>query len=259
MIVTMPAHDEDHLKIGIIGAGSIGSTIARRLSRHGHDVSIANSRGPETIGDAALSTGARAVTAAEVVEGVDVLIISVPMNRNADVAEYVRSIPEGAVVIDTSNYYPMRDGSMPAFEDGVPESVWLSELFGRPVAKAWNAITSQSFDAKASEAGDPARIAIPVAADRPADRAVALRLVEQTGFDAFDAGGLAESWRQQPGAPVYCTDRTLSEMPDWLAAAQKDRVPQRRDLAMSVIGEYAAAGGHVTGPFVVAINRASYS
>jgi hypothetical protein len=255
----MSVAEEDHLTIGIIGAGSIGSTIARRLSRQGHDVMIANSRGPETIDEAALRTGARAVAAAEVAHGVDVLIVSVPMNRNADIAEYVRSAPEGAVVIETSNYYPMRDGSVRAFEEGVPESVWLSELFGRPVVKAWNAITSQSFDAKASEPGDPLRVAIPVAADRDADRALAMQLVEQTGFDAVDAGVLAESWRQQPGSPVYCTDRTRAEMPDWLAAAEKERVPQRRDLAMEVIGDYVRAGGSATGPFLVAINRACYT
>lgn len=250
---------EGHLRIGIIGAGSIGSTIARRLARHGHDVVIANSRGPETIGEAALRTGAQAVTAADAVRGVEVLIVSVPMNRNADIAEYVRSAPDGAVVIDTSNYYPARDGSVRDFEEGVPESVWLSKLFGRPVAKAWNAITSQSFDAKASAPDEPARVAIPVAADRDEDRAIAMQLVEQTGFDAVDAGVLAESWRQQPGSPVYCTDRTRDEMPDWLAAADKERVPQRRDLAMEVIGDHVRAGGSVTGPFLVAINRASYS
>jgi predicted dinucleotide-binding enzyme len=247
------------LKIGIIGAGSIGSTIARRLSRCGHDVAIANSRGPETISDAALSTGARAVTAAEAAQGVDVLIISVPMNRNGDIADHVRSAPKDAVVIDTSNYYPARDGVVQAFLDGVPESVWLSELFERPIAKAWNAITSQSFNAKATEPGDPVRVAIPVAADSDEDRRVAMRLVEDTGFDAVDAGVLTESWRQQPGAPVYCTDRTRHEMQGWLSAAVKNRVPQRRDLAMAVIGDYARAGGIVTGPFLVAINRASYS
>lgn len=256
----MTAAREDHLKIGIIGAGSIGSTIARRLARHGHDVVIANSRGPETIGEAALRTGAQAVTAADAVRGVEVLIVSVPMNRNADIAEYVRSAPDGAVVIDTSNYYPARDGSVRDFEEGVPESVWLSKLFGRPVAKAWNAITSQSFDAKASAPDEPARVAIPVAADRDEDRAIAMQLVEQTGFDAVDAGVLAESWRQQPGSPVYCTDRTRAEMPDWLAAAEKERVPQRRDLAMEVIGDYVRAGGDPTdGRFLVAVNRASYS
>jgi predicted dinucleotide-binding enzyme len=255
----MHDHEKASLRIGIIGAGSIGSTIARRLSRRGHDVRIANSRGPETISDAALSTGARAVTAADAVVDVDVLIVSVPMNRNRDIAEHVRSAPEGTVIIDTSNYYPMRDGVVREFDEGVPESVWLSKLFGRPVAKAWNAITSQSFDTKATQPGDPARVAIPVAADRDADRRIAMRLVEETGFDAFDAGVLADSWRQQPGAPVYCTDRPLGEMPHWLFVADKARVPQRRDLAMTVIGQYVRDGGSVTGPFLVAINRACYS
>lgn len=247
------------MKIGIIGSGSIGSTIARRLSRRGHDVVIANSRGPETVAAAALSTGARAVTAAEAAQGIEVLIVSVPMNRNKDIADLVRSAPEDAVVIDTSNYYPMRDGAMQAFDEGQPESVWLSELFGRPVAKAWNAITSQSFDNKATEPGDPHRVAIPVAADHDAHRSLAMRLVEETGFDAADAGVLADSWRQQPGAPVYCTDRSLEEMPARLAAAEKDRVPQRRDLVMATIGEYVRDGGTIDGKFLVAINRACYS
>lgn len=247
------------MRIGIIGAGSIGSTIARRLSRRGHEVAIANSRGPETISAAALSTGARAVTAAEAAIDVDVLIVSVPMCRNVDIVDHVKSAPEDALVIDTSNYYPMRDGAMRAFDEGQPETVWLSELFGRPVAKAWNAITSQSFDDKATEPGDPNRVAIPVAADRDEHRSLAMSLVEETGFDAVDAGDLASSWRQQPGAPVYCTDRRRDEMPRWLAAADKDRIPQRRDLVMTTIGEYIDAGGTVDGKFLVAINRASYT
>jgi predicted dinucleotide-binding enzyme len=246
------------MKIGIIGAGSIGSTIARRLSRRGHDVVVANSRGPETIAASALSTGARAVTAAEAAQGVDVLIVSVPMNRNKDIADLVRSAPADALIIDTSNYYPMRDGTMQAFVEGQPESIWLSELFGRPVAKAWNAILSQTFNDKATEPGDPHRVAIPVAADDDTHRSLAMSLVEETGFDAVDAGVLADSWRLQPGAPVYCTERTRHEMPDWLAAAEKDRVPQRRDLAMTSIGEYLRDGGTLSRPFLVAINRACY-
>ncbi len=247
------------MKIGIIGAGAIGSTLARRLSRRGHDVRIANSRGPETIRDEALSTGARAVAVSEVADAVEVLIVSVPMNRNADIAEYVRAAPASAVIIDTSNYYPMRDGRMAALDEGQVETVWLSELFGRPVVKAWNAITAQSFDAKSTEAGDPHRVAIPVAADRDADREVAISLVEDTGFAGFDAGTLAGSWRQQPGAPVYCTDRSPTDIATWLAAADKDRVPQRRDLAMDVIGDYIDAGGIVDGNFLVSINRACYA
>lgn len=247
------------MKIGIIGAGSIGSTIARRLSRNGHVVTIANSRGPHTIPTAALSTGAQAVTAAQAAKGVDVLIISVPMNRNADIAAHVQSAPEHALIIDTSNYYPARDGVIPAFNDGLPESIWLSQLFGRPVAKAWNAITSQSFDSKATEAGSLGRVAIPVAADDPEHRKLAMELVEQTGFDAVDAGVLEDSWRQQPGSPVYCSDHAREQIPGLLAAAIKDRISARRDLAMEAIGGYIADGGVVDGKFLVAINRACYS
>jgi predicted dinucleotide-binding enzyme len=122
----MRVEEGSSVRIGIIGAGSIGSTIARRLSRVGHDVAIANSRGPQTISPAALTAGARAVTAAEAARGVDVLIVSVPMNRNRDIAVHVRSAPADAVVIDTSNYYPMRDGAVREFDEGLPESVWVS-------------------------------------------------------------------------------------------------------------------------------------
>ena len=245
------------MKIGILGAGAIGSTLARRLSRRGHDVTIANSRGPETIGQEALSTGARAVAAAEVAAGVEVLIVSVPMNRNTDIAEYVRAAPAGAVVIDTSNYYPVRDGRMAAFDEGQVETVWLSELFGRPVVKAWNAITAQSFDTKSTEAGDPHRVAIPVAADREADRAVAIELVEDTGFAGFDAGTLAESWRQQPGAPAYCTDLTRAEMGAALTAAERERLPKRRDLAVAVITERMGDGtSNPDADYLPRLNRA---
>ena len=98
------------------------------------------------ISHTALSTGARAVTVAEAAREAEVLIVLMPMNRNTDIAVHVRSAPEGAGVIDTSNCYLERDGVIDAFESGQPESVWVSKLFGRPVAKAWNAILSQSFD-----------------------------------------------------------------------------------------------------------------
>ncbi len=108
---------------------------------------------------------------------------------------------------------------------------------GRPIAKAWNSIGSDSFAKKGTPAGSPERIALSVAADRERDRKVAMALVEDTGFDAFDAGTLAESWRQQPGAPCYCTDLTRKELPAALTAAEQDRLPKRRDLAFAAIME----------------------
>jgi len=162
------------MKIGIIGAGMIGTTLAQRLSAAGHDVAIANSRGPETIDQAALETGARAAEAAAVTQGVDAVIVSVPISRVPDIAPLVRSAPETAVVIDTSNYYPLRDGHITELDEGKTESLWVSEHYGRPVVKAWNAITSQSFAEHASAPRTPDRIAIPVAGDDPAAKETAM-------------------------------------------------------------------------------------
>ncbi len=129
-----------------------------------------------------------------------------------------------------------------AIEDGEVESLWVAAQLGRPIAKAWNAIGSASLAKKGKPAGTPGRIAIPVAADRERDRQVTMALVDDTGLDAFDAGSLAESWRQQAGAPVYCTDLTLGEIGAALNAAEKDRLPRRRNLAVAVMQERLGDG-----------------
>ncbi|RYG88215.1 NADP oxidoreductase [bacterium] len=247
------------MKIGIIGAGSIGKTLARRLAAAGHDVKVANSRGPETIDAEALATGARAVATAEAVEGVDVVIVSIPPTRLRNVAPLLSGLPEEAVVIDTSNYYPQRDDRIEALEAGQVESLWFAEQLGRPVAKAWNSVIADTFARKGLPAGSPGRIALPVAADRDVDRKVALELVEDTGFDAYDAGSLADSWRQQPGTPPYCTDLNLEELPAALAAAERDRSPKRRDLAMAAVAERADGDFlKIEGEHLVRLNRALY-
>lgn len=253
--------EASHIKIGILGAGFIGATLTTRLSGAGHEVRVANSRGPETIDPGLLVSGAEAVAAADVVVDVDVLITSIPFNRMPGIAPLVARTSLGTAIVDTSNYYPHRDGHIAAIDDGQAESVWVSGQLGRPVAKAWNAIAAESFAGKASAPGAPGRIAVPVAADRDRDRSVAVRLVEETGFDAVDAGTLAESWRQQPGAPAYCTDLTRDELRAALAAAEKDRVPRRRDLVSAVVGERVSGdggkGAHF-GDWLVQLNRAIY-
>lgn len=246
------------MKIGILGAGSIGSTLTLRLREAGHDVKVANSRGPNTIDPALLTTGATAVEATDVVADIDVLITSIPFNRMPDIASLVGRVSNETVLIDTSNYYPARDGNIAAVDDGQIESDWVAHQIGRPIAKAWNAITAQSFAHKSTAHGAPGRIAIPVAADRDVDRALALQLVEETGFDGYDAGAIEDSWRQQPAAPAYCTDLTLEELPDALASAEKDRIPRRRDLTMAVIVERAESGATISGDYLVRLNRAIY-
>src|SRR4051794_30694585 len=234
------------MKIGILGVGHIGKTLALKLSAAGHDVKVANSRGPETIEADVLASGAHAASAAEAMEGVDVVIVSIPLNRLPAVAPLVANLPAETVVIDTSNYYPQRDGRIDAIEAGQVESLWVAEQLGRPVVKAWNSILSDSFARKGTAPGSPGRIALPVAADREADRKVGMQLVEDTGFDAFDAGTLAESWRQQPGAPCYCTDLTKEDLPNALASAEQARLPKRRDLSIAAIQE--RVGDSTTNP-----------
>ncbi|MUU69861.1 NADPH-dependent F420 reductase [Pseudarthrobacter sp. GA104] len=247
------------MKIGILGAGSIGATLARKLSGAGHDVKVANSRGPETISSDIVASGARPVEASSAVTDVDVLITSMPLSRMPEVRTLITDLPANAVIIDTSNYYPLRDGRVEALEDGQVESVWITEQLGRPVAKAWNAITAESFEAYGRKDGDPERIAIPVAADGDRDKAVAMALVEETGFDAVDAGSLADSWRQQPGAPSYCTDFTRETLREALAAAEKARLPQRRDIALAAIMERFPDYSKVTADYLVRLHRAIYS
>jgi len=247
------------MKIGILGTGHIGKTLVRTLSAAGHDVKVANSRGPDTIEADVLSSGVRAVTAQEAVVDVDVVILSIPLNRLPGIAPLIASVPAETVVIDTSNYYPARDGRIEAIETGQVESLWVSEQLGRPIVKAWNAIGSDSFARKGKPAGNPDRIAIPVAADSDTDRKVGMALIEDTGFDAFDAGTLADSWRQQPGAPCYCTDLTRDEMPAAHAAAERARLPKRRDLAVEAIVERVGDG--TTNPdadYGVRLSRALY-
>lgn len=252
-------NSSNKMKIGILGAGHIGKTLARKLAEVGHDVKVANSRGPETIEPDTLASGARAVVTAEAVQDVDVVIVSIPFNRIPDIAPLVAVLPAETTIIDTGNYYPFRDGTIDAIEAGQAESQWVAEQLGRPIVKAWNCIGSDSFAQKGTAPGSAGRIALPVAADRETDRTVGMALVEDTGFDAFDAGTLAESWRQQPGAPCYCTDLTKEELPNALASAERARLPKRRDLSIAAIQERVGDG--TTNPdaeYAVRLTRALF-
>jgi predicted dinucleotide-binding enzyme len=234
------------MKIGILGTGHIGKTLVTKLSAAGHDVKVANSRGPDTIEGDILVYGAHPVTSAEAVAGVDVVILSTPLGAIPKIAQLFADVPAETVVIDTSNYYPKRDGEIAEIEAGQTESEWVAGQLGRPIAKAWNAITSASFAQKGVPAGTAGRIAIPVAADGDRERDVAMRLVDETGLDAVHSGPLNESWRQQPGSPSYCTDLTREEMPDALAATERSRLPKRRELAIEAIAE--RVGDSTTNP-----------
>lgn len=195
------------MKIGIIGAGHIGSTLTRRLTQLGHDVTVANSRGPETLQDLAAATGAHAATVEEAARDKEVVIVTIPEKAVPKLPkELLGGAGSSTVVVDTGNYYPRRDGRIEEIESGTTESRWVSKQLGRPVVKAFNTMTAKHLLEYGRPAGDRERIALPIAGDDPNAKAVVSRLIDELGFDPVDTGGLDDSWRQQPGTPVYAAD-----------------------------------------------------
>ncbi len=217
------------MKIGIIGAGHIGGTLTRRLSALGHEVSVANSRGPETLTELASETGAHASSVPDVARGKELVIVTIPENQIPQLPdELFEGVGDDVVVIDTGNYYPKRDGRIEPIVAGMPESCWVSERLGRPVVKVFNNIYAKHLLELGKPAGAEGRIALPVAGDDSRDKAVVLDLVDQLGFDGVDAGLLDESWRQQPGTPVYTADHDADGVRRALAEASTERPPEFR-------------------------------
>jgi len=226
------------MKIGVIGAGNMGSVLAKHFRRAGHAVAIANSRGPETLSDLARETGATAVSILEAPEGVDCLVIAVPMKSVPLLPKgLLAQLPAGSPIIDTGNYYPLRDGRIREIDEGMIESEWTGRVLGRPVLKAFNNITAYSLTNKAVAKGSKNRVALPISGNDIRAKRVVLELLDQIGFDPYDAGMLAESWRYQPGTPAYCPDPTIRELPKLLQKADRGKAPANRDQAAKMMAK----------------------
>ena len=248
------------VKIGIIGAASMGQILAGKLIEAGHAVKVSNSRGPETLEDIAAKTGATAVSVSDAVKDVDVVFIAIPTGAVPHLPnDLFEGVPEDVVVIDITNTFPWRDGLIQAFDDGVPESRWVCAQIGRPVIKAFNTVGFPTLHAEGRPAGTPGRIAMPVAGDDARAKHIVLQLVEQLGFDAVDAGSLDDSWRQQPGTPAYCTDLDVHGVKEGLARADTANARKRRDIASEIFSGPGENLPPVSDPKdLVAIIRAIY-
>jgi predicted dinucleotide-binding enzyme len=218
------------MKIGIIGTGNIGGALTRRFRQLGHEVSVANSRGPESLAELAKETGAHAVTVEQAARGKDVVVVTIPEKNVPSLpGELFAGVPADVVVVDTGNYYPQqRDGRIDGIEGGATESRWVATTLGRPVVKAFNNIQALHLLEHGHPAGSDQRIALPVAGDDRAAKATVMRLVDELGFDPVDAGTIDESWRQQPGTPVYGTDFDADGVRAALADAAQERKPEWR-------------------------------
>jgi predicted dinucleotide-binding enzyme len=217
------------MRIGFIGAGNIGGTLARHLAKLGHQVSIANSRGPESLIALAAEIGATPVSVVDAAKAGEIVIISIPTKAVADLPrELFANVPR-RVVIDTGNYHPeLRDGRIDAIDQGMLDSQWVAQQIGRPVVKAFNNISAKSLLEKGVPRGTTGRIALSVAGDSFDAKATVLRLVDDLGFDPVDGGDLDNSWRQQPGTPAYCRDLEAGALQRALAEADRSQIAEYR-------------------------------
>jgi predicted dinucleotide-binding enzyme len=220
------------MKIGIVGTGSIGSILAEKLSQAGHHVKVTNTRAMPELEKIAASLGAKAATIQDVVKDVDAIIFSMPFNAYKDLPkDLLAAVPQDVVVMDTSNYYPFRDGEIAELGQ-ISESEYISGVLNRPLVKVFNNILEYTLKHHGKTAGEEGRIAISIAGDNQEHKKVVAQLVDLTGFDTVDAGSLAESWRQQPGTPAYCTELNEAELKQALNNAKKGKAPAIRDLIM---------------------------
>jgi predicted dinucleotide-binding enzyme len=210
--------------IGLIGAGSIGSQLARLAVASGYDVVLSNSRGPQTLSAlvAELGPKARAATPDEAAAAGDIVVVTVPLRA-------YRSVPvaplAGKIVIDTNNYYPQRDGHIPELDN---ETTTTSELLqahlpASMVVKAFNHIYAAELTTHGQPRGSKNRRALVIAGDDRDAKAAVTHLLDQFGFDTVDAGPLAEGWRIQRDTPGYGPRRTAEELRRDLAAARRYR------------------------------------
>lgn len=234
------------MKIGIIGVGNIGGTLARHLATQGHNVRVANSKGAEGVKAFADEIGATAADARGAVQDADLVILSIPFPAVAQLPKDMwGAIPETSPIVDTGNYYPgMRDANIPEIDSGEAETVWVSRQIGRPVIKAFNNIAAYALAKLGRPSGSPGRLAIPVAGDDPVTKSIVMDLIDKLGFDPLDSGTLADSWRQEPFTPVYgCAyDAETSRKALGLAIKGKAR-PRMPELAPLLAPIFAEANG----------------
>ncbi|MBR7743214.1 NAD(P)-binding domain-containing protein [Phycicoccus sp. BSK3Z-2] len=218
--------------IGLIGAGNIGSTVARLAVDAGHDVVLSNSRGPETLADLVADLGprARAATREEAAEAADLAVVTVPLKALGDLPAGPLA---GKVVMDTINYYPDRDGHVAALDD---ESTTTSEmvqarLADSHVVKAFNNIYFEHLAALARPAGAPDRATLAIAGDDPDAKTRVAAFLDDIGYDAYDYGALAEGWRTQRDTAAYAA--LYVDGDDWSHPVPADADRVRRHLEAS--------------------------
>lgn len=242
------------MKFGIIGAGTIGSIISKKLVKNGHDVKIADARGIEHLEGKKLA--GTPVLIEDVMTNIEVLIISLPLTALPSIRNIIEQVGEEVIVVDTSNYYPSRDQKIAEIENGMVESDWVSNQLGKPIIKAFNNLLAHTLENEGTPEGTSGRIAMAIAGNDVSQKQIIMDVVNQLGFDTVDSGSLSDSWRQQPGTPAYCTELTKEELTKALEKANKEKAPFLRDKA---IEKLSASNFPLANKDIVKMNREIYN
>src|SRR6266850_4986934 len=221
------------MNIGVIGIGDIGAVIVKKLRDAGYPLKMANSKGPDSLRVLAAKTGAIPVSVEEVVQDVDILFLVLPQKAFPVLPKgLLNKAKKETIVIDVGNYYPWRDGRIDEIESGLTESAWVEKQIRRPVFKVLNSIESKALAGAGRPAGSRDRVALPISGDNSKAKDIVAQLINRIGFDSVDAGTIAESWRQQPGSPVYCTNPTKEELQMWLKTVDRSSLAINREKGL---------------------------
>ncbi len=244
------------MKIGIIGIGAIGSTIAKKLAAAGHDVKVTSTAAPNELAIKATELNAMPATIEEVVKEVDVIFLSIPIIAIPKLPnDLFKDLPSSTIIVDTTNYYPFRDGEIDDLKNGKIESEWVSEQIGQPVIKAFNNLLAHTLENLGISKESENRIAMAIAGNDENAKEIVKRLISETGFNAVDAGQLPESWRQQPGTPTYCTELNATDLQQALADGVKENAAERRDFAITKLMSLTTVPTH---PEIIELNRSLF-
>ena len=245
------------MKIGIIGVGAIGGTIARKLANTGHDIKVANSRGKESVKDFTEEIGAIPSDLREISQDIEILIISIPFDAFNTLPECLfENLSEDTVIVDTGNYYPeIRDSKIEGLGNGETESIWVSKKIKRPVIKAFNTLLAYSLSELGCEKGTEGRLAMQVAGDDVSHKKIVMDLIDQCGFDAYDVGGLEESWQMQPCSAGYCCDYTSEELQSIKEKSKQTPVSIAKNRANVMANFAELTGGDFSHENVIRVNR----
>ena len=209
------------MKIGIIGAGFIGRTVASLAVKQDHQVMLSNSRGPETLASTVMAIGCKAGTVEEAAKFGDIVVVAIPLKNYQSVPSKPLS---GKIVVDSNNYYPERDGHIPDLDS---KKTTTSELLAEhlpdsKVVKAFNAILAVDLDQDGRPSGSPDRRALPIAGDDADAKKLVSDLLDQFGFDVVDVGVLSEGWRFERAKPAYCVRFDSTGLKQALASADRN-------------------------------------